>query len=227
MALSLNLLIWLWTVVFLILCRRVFAGHEVLEAVNPSHVLISPKDIAIVQFDNRDLDNYWNISARWNRAYCDEHGHQYLYLTMRESCRSASGDDLASPWCKVKAMIHALEAAPSAKAFIYLDSDALLTVNHSMSVILSFIHADLHWDWDKKPIAFNQDGPGWACKLAFKLQYKVCFNSGTVVWMRSSKAEEVLRAWWASAGHELRSIPFRMNWKLRVSDALCSRIAIS
>ncbi len=81
-----------------LLCGLVSGGHEVLQSINPSSVLIEPEDIAIVQFDNREISNYWNISARWNRAYCDTHRHQYLFLTMKETCHSDSGDDLASPW---------------------------------------------------------------------------------------------------------------------------------
>jgi hypothetical protein len=193
-------------------------GHEVLHGVNASQqFLVSPKDIAIVQFDNRPLGNYWNISARYNRAYAKKYGHKYLFLSQDSDCL-LSNTVLAPSWCKVRAMIHAHDLLPSTKVFLYLDSDAVMTVNYSLSTIFTYIQDTLRWNTIDKPVAFNQDGPGWACKLAVKLGYRVCFNSGTIIWFRTSLAREILISWWLSSMDDLKKSKFRMNWRLRVSS---------
>lgn len=38
-------------------------------------------EIAILQFDSRKLSDYWHASAIWNKKYCDEHGHIYIYYS--------------------------------------------------------------------------------------------------------------------------------------------------
>ena len=73
--------------------------------------------------------------------------------------------------------------------------------NYSMSEVMSFIRQDLRWDVQKQPIAFNQDGPGWACKNTMNhTGYPFCFNSGTVYWRRGFVAQKVLHTWWHLAG---------------------------
>jgi len=57
-------------------------------------------------------------------------------------------------------MIDAQILLPSARAFLYLDSDVIMTCNHSLSEILAFIREDLKWDYRTRPVAVNQDGPG-------------------------------------------------------------------
>jgi hypothetical protein len=72
---------------------------------------------------------------------------------------------------------------PTAKAFLYLDSDIIMTVNYSLSDVIGFVRRELKWDMIKKPVAFNQDGPGWACTSTME-RYPFCFNSGTVFWYK-------------------------------------------
>ena len=86
------------------------------------------------------------------------------------------------------AMLRAQRHLPHAKAFLYMDSDAVVTTqgNHSMTDVLAYIRQTLHWDVRQQPIAFNQDGPGWACSnVVSTTGYDFCFNSGTVFWRRS------------------------------------------
>lgn len=205
----------LWLLILLIMASSVNCGHEVLAGVKQGNLAIQPHDLAIVQFDNREISDYWNISARWNRAFAKRHGHQYMFISMQDRCRNGE-IQLASPWCKVKGMLAAMELNPSAKAFLYMDSDALITLNYSMANTLTYMKQYLEWDWDEKPVAFNQDGPGWACKLSFKLGYKVCFNSGTVFWIRNAKSKEILEHWWWSSSFNASSTRFRMNWREKV-----------
>jgi hypothetical protein len=129
---------------------------------------------------------------------------------------SCDGIPLADPWCKVKAMLAADLSAPNTiKAILYLDSDVLITVNQSMTHVISYLSHDLKWDSKKQPLVFNQDGPGYACKRTIGYGYSKCFNSGTVLWFRDSQSRKLLIRWWKFASvydyHNVTKYP--MNWK--------------
>jgi hypothetical protein len=70
-----------------------------------------------------------------------------------------------------------------------------------------------------KPVVFNQDGPGFACKQAVALGYPVCFNSGVILWKKSSISRLILESWWNSSkvpNKDIRSLSkFPMNWKYK------------
>jgi hypothetical protein len=196
------------------------AGHEVLYnvVVDPQKDIL-PHDLAIIQFDSRNLSAYWNSSVHWNHAYACNWGHQYAFITLdsdqKEYACSFKEYDLSPVWCKVKAMVKANKLLPKAKAFLYLDSDALITVrNYSMTHILSFMRQDLSWDYDVQPIAFNQDGPGWACKNAMnKAHYPYCLNSGTVFWINHPVSQSILRSWWTSSSSSYTRSRFTQRWR--------------
>jgi hypothetical protein len=119
-----------------------------------------PEEIAIVQYDSRPLADYWASSARWNNFYAYRHGHKFLYYTLTGDCRYES-TLLASPWCKVKAMIQANEEHPNIKLFIYMDSDAVIDrhfFNVSINTYVGGMQRILKWDPMAKPMIFNQDG---------------------------------------------------------------------
>ena len=146
---------------------------------------LQPEEIAVLQYDNRLLqtNTYWDTAARYNRLYCLTHGHVYIYYSLSEgeNCH-IGGEELASPWCKVKAMLQANEDFPSVKLFIYLDSDAVVDksfFNSSVNSLLDTIHRRLpDWDPETRPIVFNQDGPSWWCSLITRIGYKMCLNAG-------------------------------------------------
>ena len=50
---------------------------------------------------------------------------------------------------------------------------------------------------NERPIALNQDGPGWACKNTVeKLKaYEYCLNSGTLMWIRDDRSYNMLNDW--------------------------------
>jgi hypothetical protein len=192
---ALALLTWLSMLVL------VLSGHEVLYDVKlDPGVDILPHELAIIQFDSRALDSYWNVSAHWNFAYAMQHGNQYAYFTLKANTECSNKNFALSPaWCKVKAMLHAQRHLPSAKAFIYLDSDAVITtqLNYTLTDVLAYMRQDLNWDINKQPIAFNQDGPGWACVNTLETtRFDFCLNSGTVFWRRSFISQRVLADWW-------------------------------
>jgi len=196
----------------------VLCGHEILTGWNESHpLLFQPKQLLVVQYDSRPLKSYWNTSTQWNKRFCNTYGHQYLFLSSESLCRDCFGKLLSSPWYKVKAMVAAdLIASPSVKFILYLDIDTIITVNNSLSTVISYIQADLRWDVHHKPLAFNQDGPGYSCKQAYSLGYMKCFNSGTVLWFRNAMSTQLLRKWWQLAAAPQNSTLFPMNWKLKV-----------
>jgi hypothetical protein len=211
-------LIQWWLCVFLIQFLACFGGHEVLYGVRLDSVLdVQPHELAIIQFDTRPLGSYWNVSAHWNHAYSLKHGHQYAYFTLTagKEC-SRKGVALYSAWCKVKAMLKAHQQLPSAKAFLYLDSDAVITtqLNYSMTDVLAYIRQNLDWNLDKQPMAFNQDGPGWACKHVIESTgYDFCLNSGTVYWRRSFVSQRILTDWWSMALDTYSSHRFSQKWR--------------
>jgi hypothetical protein len=202
----------------LLLISWIYCGHEVLYQFPESQLALQNQEIAIVQYDSRRLGNYWNISARWNRDYAEKYGHGYYFLSKKHDTCVHGETQLAPPWCKVLAMIAADKMIPSdKKMIIFMDSDALITVNYSMSAVISYIKKDLHWDWKEKPLVFNQDGPGFACKHAIFVDYGICLNSGVVIWMRNPISTKILESWWDSSTGLQNSTRFRMNWKLKVN----------
>lgn len=145
---------------------------------------LNPEEIAILQFDSRPLRDYWLTSALWNKHYCDRHGHLYLYYTTSTqslgSCRY-NNEPLASPWCKVKAMIQANRDYPQVRFFLYLDSDAVIDrqfADISLNTMINTMRSKLDWNYEQKPIIFNQDGPCWWCRLIKKVGYSMCLNAG-------------------------------------------------
>jgi hypothetical protein len=138
------------------------------------------EEIAIIQYDSRPMKDYWLVSALWNKYYCNKHGHVFIYYGSREGCHH-NDEKLATPWCKVKAMLSANYDYPEVKFFIYMDSDAVIDaqfVDSSLSTIITTVQKKLSWDPDEKPMMFNQDGPCWWCNLVASVGYKMCLNAG-------------------------------------------------
>ena len=167
---------------------------------------LQPEEIAIVQYDSRKLSDYWLASAKWNKYYCDKHGHVFIYYKNKYRKKKDSQwcikDTLASPWCKVKAMVQSIQDYPTVRLFVYMDSDAVIDrkfQDYSMNKIFSIVQSKLSWDPDLKPLMFNQDGPCWWCGLVERVGYKMCLNAGTVVWFRHHISEKLLIDWWNSA----------------------------
>ena len=120
---------------------------------------------------------------------------------------------LATPWCKVKAMINANNDYPDIKLFIYIDSDAVIDRKFAdipLNLLIKRMQDSLEWDPSAKPIIFNQDGPCWWCTLIQNVGYNMCLNAGTVVWYRHKISEMILHRWWdASMDPELEGNPIR------------------
>lgn len=109
--------------------------------------MLKPEEIAIVQFDSRPLKDYWLAAAKWNDAYCKKHGHKFLYYTTEEECHYKQ-EPLASAWCKVKAMINAMDDFPDVKLFMYMDSDAVVDkefASQSLNKMFGTMQNNLEW----------------------------------------------------------------------------------
>lgn len=193
---------------------------------------LSSSEFAIVQYDSRKLDNYWEVSALWNKKYADIHGHRFIYYSASTEnvvtntngkptpCyhlndlngQSENAVGLATPWCKVRSMIAATEEFLDVKVFIYLDSDAVISADQnstSLQQYMTFMQHQLNWNVLEKPIIFNQDGPCWWCDLIQKVGYSTCLNSGTVAWVRNPRADIMLKAWWDSALDDYSENPLK------------------
>ena len=201
------LLLLLWQI------GSTIGGHEILYQTRLEPDDIKPHELGIIQFDSRQpLRSYWNASAHWNRAYCAKWGHQYAFFSLSGDC--FYGKLRLSPaWCKVKAMVDSSAVLPTARAILYMDSDAFVTANYSMTDVLAYIRKDLKWNMTARPIALNQDGPGWACKNAMKLGYPYCLNSGTLFWLTGKTARTVLSTWWNLAAEPYDRSKFTSKWR--------------
>ena len=190
-------------------------GEEVLAGFHPSVDDLKAADIALIQFDTRPLANYWNASAHWNKLYSLYHGHKYMYMSMRKKPCMCGGYKVAPAWCKVRAMTIAHKLMPRAKAFLYIDSDAVVTSNYSLADIVGFMRKDLSWDVHERPVAFNQDGPGWSCRFTMELGYDYCLNSGTVFWLNVPRARAIIDEWWDSCTDSYETSKFPSRWRNR------------
>ena len=159
---------------------------------------LKPSEIAIMQYDSREPRDYWLSAAKWNNQYCKRHGHVFIYYTSKEGCHY-NAEKLATPWCKVKAMLAANEDYPSVKLFVYMDSDAVVDKRFSdkpLNAHMKVMQDRLQWDPSVKPIVFNQDGSCWWCQMVVRVGYNMCLNAGTVVWYRHHHSEMILQRWW-------------------------------
>lgn len=120
--------------------------------------LLKREEIALFQFDSRPLNNYWLTSALWNNKYAKRHNHTFVYYNINKDCVH-DNEKLASPWCKVKAMLQVDRDFPNVKVFIYMDSDAVVNrkyANTPVNDFLKLMQIKLNWDPNTKPLVFNQ-----------------------------------------------------------------------
>lgn len=178
---------------------------------------LEPSEIALMQYDSRNPSGYWLASAVWNNYYCDKHGHKFIYFSTKEGCHYKF-ETLATPWCKVKAMIDANRLFPEIKLFIYMDSDAVIDrkfVDYPVNHFLGVMQERLAWEPEKKPIVFNQDGPCWWCSLIQKVGYTMCLNAGTVMWYRHPISEMVLDSWWSASMDSYETNPIKRKFRIK------------
>lgn len=157
-------------IIFIVCCIR---GHVDLGTLRPG-------EVGIMQYDSRPLRDYWQASAEWNKKYCDKHGHVFIYYASKEGCHY-NGEKLATPWCKVKAMLDANRDFPNVKFFIYMDSDAVIDKNFEempLTAMIGTMQTKLDWDPEQRPMVFNQDGSCWWCNLVKERGYNMCLNAG-------------------------------------------------
>jgi galactosyl transferase GMA12/MNN10 family len=189
--------------------------------------------IALIMFDTRDDFNgtYWFAAAQWNSAYCERHGHRFVYYTRHNSTSCLSSNtsvELNPVWCKVKAMKRAQQdLGDKVDFFFYVDSDAVIAepfANVSLNELLSTMTLKLHWNTAERPFVFNQEGSSYWCNIIQPSRYFYCLNTGTVVWRSSQRATQVLERWWESAldpyetqeftadNKTIIRFPFRTDW---------------
>lgn len=116
-------------------------------------------------------------------------------------------------------MVQADRDFPNIKIFLYMDSDAVVDKrfeNKNINTLLMTMYHNLHWDVEKKPLVFNQDGPCWWCRLVEKVGYTMCLNAGTVMWYRHPVSSKLLAEWWNAAMDPYETNPIR-RYELRIS----------
>jgi len=156
------------------------------------------EEVLIMQFDSRPLKGYWLTSALWNNYYATKHNHTFVYYSSKSECAHGL-EPLASPWCKVKAMLQVDNDFPRHKIFIYMDSDAVINKRYldtSVPEFAAMMQKELQWNPTKRPLVFNQDGKCWWCTLVERVGYTMCLNAGTVMWYKNPISNQLLQQWW-------------------------------
>lgn len=221
--------------------HEVLHGVELdpLEDIHPHELAIIQYDSRPLA-DYWNSSAFWNFAfaQKWNHQYLFISGS-----TIEEDEKSASGEgeaiesdkalsngnknkknrvchhpddvSLSPVWCKVKAMVRAKRYLPTAKAFVFFDSDIAITLtNQSLTSVFAFMRKDLGWNYGEMPLAFNQDGPGWACRHTIEeVGYPYCFNSGTIFWVRNSISQKILSLWWKLAAEPYSNSKFTEEWR--------------
>lgn len=82
-----------YNIVYIFICYICKNTHAFSDASSSEQALlrsqalvkgIKPEEIALLQFDSRELDNYWLTSAVFNDHYAKKHGHKFLYYSLTE-----------------------------------------------------------------------------------------------------------------------------------------------
>ena len=95
-------------------------------------------------------ESWWWASAALTARQAARHGDRYVhYRVPPTGCVAADGlTELTAPWCKVKAMLQAMDDFPGAAVFLYLDSDAAVSpayANRSLVALGDFVAASVLW----------------------------------------------------------------------------------
>jgi len=128
----------------------------------------------------------------------------FVFFKVSSPWIDQSGRELHPVWGRLPATSLVMSAFPKADVFLYLDSDALLAFpDKSPTTMYNTLAFDGYGEnatsQQLNPgLIVNKPLNGWLCGQCEKYGLgHGCFNSGVLLWHRA-KAEEILRAWWAS-----------------------------
>ena len=158
-------------------------------------------------------ESWWWASAALTARQAARHGDRYVhYRVPPTGCVAADGlTELTAPWCKVLAMLQAMDDFPGAAVFLYLDSDAAVSpayANRSLVALGDFVAARTPGFGDEsRPVALSRDGHGHWCVTLWKRRkllphhWDACLNAGVIIWRRDvlGRARDFFERWWALA----------------------------
>jgi len=188
------------------------------------------RKVCIVVFDSRRFipETYWYATAYIWAQYAKVHNHELAIYGYAAGCNSCDGSPVGTSWCKVAAMLQALEDFPESTLFLYVDSDATISPNH-MKTSLFDVFGDMGVMAPDtyKSFIVNQDGPGTWCFTRERAGYngglrdedshllEHCLNSGTVIYKRDANSIAFLRDWWFLADAPVGSIDNPFTYRIR------------
>ncbi|EGB02649.1 hypothetical protein AURANDRAFT_68689, partial [Aureococcus anophagefferens] len=173
----------------------------------------APSDVAPAKRN----ESWWWASAALTARQAARHGDRYVhYRVPPTGCVAADGlTELTAPWCKVKAMLQAMDDFPDAAVFLYLDSDAAVSpayANRSLVALGDFVAASVAartpgFGDESRPVALSRDGHGHWCVTLWKRRkllphhWDACLNAGVIIWRRDvlGRARDFFERWWALA----------------------------
>jgi len=204
----------------------------------------------IVQYDNRnpklpESPHFLKVVLAHNSEYFKaKRGHKFLFMSHLEG-RSVAADvslkrnvtDCAqmpgqpsvvgpggcimhATWGKVKAMIEAVDMYPTAKYFMFLDSDVAVNYKESMkNVTVPELFQRIENKAGKYPMYLQSDNDGQLTMLRRDTTYDnpVSINTGVILWRGGAAAKSILETWWNSSidTYDLPGYPwqsFRWQW---------------
>jgi len=186
----------------------------------------------IVQYDNRnpklpDAPHFLKLILAHNSEYYKaKRGHKYLFMSHLQSQSTAadaslqlnvtdcsqmpgepsvlgpSGCMLHATFGKIKAMIEAVDMYPTAKYFMFLDSDVAVNYKESMkNVTVPELFQRIESKAGTYPMYLQSDNDGQLTMLRAESTYAnpVSVNTGVILWRGGAQAKSILETWWNSS----------------------------
>lgn len=204
----------------------------------------------IVQYDTRnpkspDAPHFLKVVLAHNSEYFKaKRGHKFVFMSNIQS-QSRAADASLQPnvtdcsqmpgqpsivgpggcvmhatWGKVKAMIEAVDMYPTAKYFMFLDSDVAVNYKASMkNVTVPELFQRIANKVGTYPMYLQSDNDGQLTMLRRDSTYvnPVSVNTGVILWRGGAHAKSILETWWNSSvdTYDLPGYPwqwFRWQW---------------
>lgn len=225
-------------------------GTDLAEAVPKAVPADEIVESVILQYDTRnpkspDAPSFLKVITAHNSQYFKgKQGHQFLLMSHIQKETTAadaslqrnvtdcsqlpgqpsvvgpSGCVMHATWGKVKAMIEAVDMYPTAKYFMFLDSDVAINYKESMrNVTVPELFQRIENKVGAYPMYLQADNDGQLEMLRKETTYAdpVSVNTGVIFWRGGAQAKTILETWWNSSvdAYDVPGLPwqcFRWQW---------------
>eukprot|EP00929_Paragymnodinium_shiwhaense_P032580 TRINITY_DN18029_c2_g1_i1.p1 TRINITY_DN18029_c2_g1~~TRINITY_DN18029_c2_g1_i1.p1 ORF type:complete len:417 (+),score=30.47 TRINITY_DN18029_c2_g1_i1:105-1355(+) len=170
---------------------------------------------------------YGLLGAALNKRWLSQFPDHRLFFAVGDGLPVLAPDartPLKGSWAKVKASREAMRQFPTARYFVYADTDAVISArywNNSIPDLFELVRQNYGSDGKIAPFVVTQEPLGWWCKHVRQYQptYTACLNDGAFMWENTPANADLLDHWWEasldnySIAHQGRYWwPFRTEW---------------